>query len=44
VKSSSSSAFNELALVYQRDVRLNSDKAYPSTPGHFEEVSCEEIG
>jgi Ca2+-binding RTX toxin-like protein len=30
-----SSGFDELGLVYTRDVRFNSGAAYPDTPGHF---------
>jgi hypothetical protein len=32
---SNSSGFDELGLVYTGDVRFNSGKAYPGTPGHF---------
>lgn len=35
------SAYRELALVYQKtDVKLNSGKDYPTTPGHFENIAC----
>ena len=34
------SGFNELALVYSRDAKANSDKSYPTTPGHFESFTC----
>jgi hypothetical protein len=30
-----SSGFDELGLVYTRDVNQNSGSAYPDTPGHF---------
>ena len=35
------SAFRELALVYTGDISAHgSGSAYPTTPGHFEEVAC----
>ena len=40
VLDSSSSAYNELALVYNPDVKSNSGKAYPTTPGHFDEPAA----
>lgn len=40
VKDSSSSAFDELSLIYTGDIRKNTGKAYPTTPGHFESFSC----
>jgi Ca2+-binding RTX toxin-like protein len=40
VQSSKSSAFRELALVYHTDVAENTGKAYPTTPGHFEQPAC----
>jgi len=40
VKASESSAFREVALVYPKDNKNNSGKAYPTTPGHFEDFSC----
>ena len=30
-----SSGFDELAMIFTGDVRLNSGRAYPDTPGHF---------
>ena len=35
-----SSGFEEAALVYHSDVKANSGKAYPTTPGHFTAVAC----
>ena len=36
------SAFRELALVYTGDISAHgSGSAYPTTPGHFEEVACQ---
>ncbi|WP_404392007.1 calcium-binding protein [Humibacillus xanthopallidus] len=36
------SAFRELALVYTGDINAHgSGSAYPTTPGHFEEVACQ---
>ena len=40
VKDSSSSAFDELSLIYTGDIKKNTGKAYPTTPGHFESFSC----
>ena len=34
------SGYNELALVYNPDVKSNSGNSYPGTPGHFDEFSC----
>jgi hypothetical protein len=34
------SAFNELALVYNKDNKHASGKAFPSTPGHFDAGAC----
>jgi hypothetical protein len=34
------SGYNELALVYNADVKNNSGSAYPTTPGHFETFAC----
>jgi Ca2+-binding RTX toxin-like protein len=39
VQESSSSAYRELALVYKFDTKDNSGKAYPTTPGHFDEIA-----
>ncbi len=41
VRTPGTSAYRELALVYPEDGKLNSGKAYPTTPGHFETISCE---
>jgi Ca2+-binding RTX toxin-like protein len=38
VQASTSSAFNELALVYNKDMGANSGSAYPGTPGNFTAV------
>ena len=36
------SAFRELPLVYTGDFSAHgSGSAYPTTPGHFEEVACQ---
>ena len=35
-----SSGFDELALVYNADVKHNTGKAYPTTPGNFESSAC----
>ena len=36
------SAFTELAFVYPADNNAHgSGAAYPTTPGHFEEVACQ---
>ena len=41
VTDSSTSAFNELALVYQSDIKDHgSGKAFPSTPGHFDDPNA----
>jgi len=36
ITTSGTSGFDELALVYTSDVKNNTGKAYPSTPGHFD--------
>jgi Ca2+-binding RTX toxin-like protein len=41
VQKPGTSAFRELALVYPKDAGSNAGKAYPTTPGHFDEISCE---
>lgn len=38
-QTSGTSAFRELALVYPGD-KENAGKAYPTTPGHFEDFAC----
>jgi len=40
VQTKGTSGFNELALVYNADVKANSGAAYPGTPGHFDSFSC----
>jgi hypothetical protein len=40
VKDPTKSAFRELALVYPNDAGANAGSAYPTTPGHFDDVSC----
>jgi hypothetical protein len=40
VQSSTSSAYREVAIVYRPDLKFNSGKAYPTTPGHFDSFSC----
>ncbi|MBW3668521.1 MAG: hypothetical protein KY443_04835 [Actinobacteria bacterium] len=42
VQNSATSAYRELALVYHKDVKVNSGKDYPTTPGHFEDIACSE--
>ncbi len=39
VTQAGTSAYRELALVYPGD-KGNSGKAFPTTPGHFQEISC----
>ncbi|MDC5696918.1 calcium-binding protein [Intrasporangium calvum] len=42
VTTAGTSAFVELALVYTADINGHgSGPAYPSTPGHFQEVACQ---
>jgi hypothetical protein len=36
VTTSGTSAYDELALVYNTDMSSNTGKAYPGTPGHFD--------
>jgi len=41
VTDSSTSAFNDLALVYQADIKTNgSGTAFPTTPGHFDKPNA----
>ncbi len=40
VLTSGTSAFRELALVYPGD-KGNNGKAFPTTPGHFQNITCE---
>jgi hypothetical protein len=40
VRTAGSSAHRELALVDRPDIRSNSGKAYPTTPGHFEDPAA----
>lgn len=43
VQRSDSSAYRELGLVYKQDTNQNNGKAYPSTPGHFDEpAACDD--
>ncbi len=43
VQDSASSAYRELGLVYKQDTRFNNGKAYPTTPGHFDEpAACDD--
>ena len=45
LKTPGTSGFNDLALVYNADVKNNSGNAYPTTPGHstssYVNFSCE---
>jgi hypothetical protein len=41
VQTKGTSGYVELALVYNADVKANSGSAYPTTPGHFDQFSCE---
>ena len=41
VSTGGTSAFRELALVFPGETAHGSGSAYPSTPGHFEEVACQ---
>jgi hypothetical protein len=36
------SAYREVAIVYPKDVQLNSGRAFPTTPGHFQDFICTE--
>ena len=40
VQTKGTSGYNELALVFNADVKANSGSAYPGTPGHFDDFSC----
>ena len=40
IQDQASSAYDELALVYTKDVKNNSGKAYPTTPGHFDQPAA----
>lgn len=40
VQTVGTSGYNELALVFTKDVKANSGSAYPGTPGHFDDFSC----
>ena len=35
VRTSTSSGYRELAMVYKPDVKANNNPPYPNTPGHF---------
>lgn len=41
VQSASGSAYREAAIVYTKDLKDNSGKAFSSTPGHFENFICD---
>ena len=42
VTTAGTAAFRELAMVYTEDISAHgSGAAYPTTPGHFEEVACQ---
>jgi hypothetical protein len=41
VTTGGTSAFRELALVFPGETAHGSGSAYPTTPGHFEEVACQ---
>ena len=40
VQSRQSSAYRELALVYNPDIKSNSGSAYPTTPGHLDQPAA----
>lgn len=40
VKTAAASGFDELALVYNADVKHNTGQAYPTTPGNFTQTAC----
>ncbi len=40
VQSASGSAYREVAIVYTKDLKNNTGKAFSSTPGHFEDFIC----
>jgi hypothetical protein len=40
VQTKGTSGYDDLALVYNADVKTNSGSAYPTTPGHFDQFSC----
>ena len=40
VQTKGTSGYDDLALVYNADVKANSGSAYPTTPGHFDQFSC----
>jgi hypothetical protein len=40
VQTKGTSGYNDLALVYNADVKTNSGSSYPTTPGHFDQFSC----
>jgi len=35
------SGFVDLGLVYSKDIKNNSGRAFSDTPGHFTDISCE---
>jgi Ca2+-binding RTX toxin-like protein len=40
VQTATASGGREMALVYQSDIKDNNGKAYPTTPGHFDNPFC----
>ncbi|KQZ07562.1 hypothetical protein ASD23_17165 [Agromyces sp. Root1464] len=40
VQASGGSAFREAAIVYTKDLKNNTGKAFSGTPGHFEDFIC----
>jgi hypothetical protein len=42
VKTAGTSAYRELGLVYPGD-KLNNGKAFPTTPGHFQDFTCQPV-
>lgn len=41
VRTNGASAYRELAMVYEPDVKSNSAGAHPTTPGHFDKpLAC----
>ncbi|MEO6651208.1 MAG: hypothetical protein ABIP17_00950 [Ilumatobacteraceae bacterium] len=40
VQDGNSSAYEELAFVYKKDIKSNNGKAYPTTPGHFDQPAA----
>ncbi|WP_137843520.1 calcium-binding protein [Microbacterium sp. 2FI] len=40
VQASNGSAYREVAIVYTKDVKNNTGKAFSGTPGHFQDFIC----